>query len=205
MPDSCSARFDGRLKSWNDPRGFGFIEPLQGGGDLFVHIKSFPPGTGRPTVGCLLSFEVEQAAPGKKRATAIRFAMPARRPPARRAETPARWTLVRALAIPAFVALYAYATRAWLVGPWIAAVYLGVSLLTFVVYAIDKSAARHGRWRTPESTLHALALAGGWPGALLAQQLLRHKSTKPTFIAAYWVTVVLNVAGFTLVSWRLLA
>ena len=36
-------RFDGKLKSWNDDRGFGFIEPLQGGQEIFVHIKSFRP------------------------------------------------------------------------------------------------------------------------------------------------------------------
>ncbi|WP_294772326.1 DUF1294 domain-containing protein [uncultured Rhodoferax sp.] len=69
-----------------------------------------------------------------------------------------------------------------------------MSLLTFLVYAWDKSAARARRWRTPESTLHLMALAGGWPGALLAQQWLRHKSVKPAFRAVFWATVVLNVA-----------
>jgi hypothetical protein len=44
-------RFDGKLKSWNDELGFGFIEPLRGGQEIFVHIKSFPPGAGRPTIG----------------------------------------------------------------------------------------------------------------------------------------------------------
>jgi cold shock CspA family protein len=44
-------RFDGTLKSWNDDRGFGFIEPRHGDQDIFVHIKSFPAGTGHPTVG----------------------------------------------------------------------------------------------------------------------------------------------------------
>lgn len=81
---------------------------------------------------------------------------------------------------------------------WIAATYAAVSLLTFTMYAIDKSAARTGRWRTPEATLHLLALAGGWPGALLAQQWLRHKSAKQSFRAVFWVTVVLNVVGLVL-------
>jgi uncharacterized membrane protein YsdA (DUF1294 family) len=63
---------------------------------------------------------------------------------------------------------------------------------------MDKSAARSGERRTPESTLHLLALAGGWPGALLAQQFLRHKSTKAEFRRTFWVTVVLNVAGFVM-------
>lgn len=81
---------------------------------------------------------------------------------------------------------------------WIAAAYAGMSLLTFIIYAIDKAAARAQRRRTPESTLHLLALACGWPGALLAQQWLRHKSVKQPFRAVFWATVVLNVAGLVL-------
>ncbi|HPW85528.1 MAG TPA: DUF1294 domain-containing protein [Rhodoferax sp.] len=74
--------------------------------------------------------------------------------------------------------------------------YATASVITFLVYAIDKSAARQRTWRTPERTLHLLALAGGWPGALLAQQLLRHKTAKLPFRITFWITVVLNVAGF---------
>lgn len=81
---------------------------------------------------------------------------------------------------------------------WIAGAYASMSLLTLIVYAIDKSAAKAGRWRTKESTLHLLALAGGWPGALLAQQWLRHKSAKREFRVVFWATVVLNVAGLVL-------
>lgn len=73
--------------------------------------------------------------------------------------------------------------------------YLGASALSWVVYALDKAAARAGRRRTPENTLHLLALIGGWPGALVAQQWLRHKTAKASFIVVYRVTVVVNVAG----------
>lgn len=79
---------------------------------------------------------------------------------------------------------------------WIAGWYAAMSVITFLVYAVDKSAARRGDLRTPERTLHLLALTGGWPGALLAQQFLRHKSAKVEFRATFWATVVLNVAGF---------
>ena len=201
-------RFDGKLSSWNDERGFGFIEPLQGGQQIFVHIKSFPPGSGRPIAGLPLSFEVEIGPQGKKRAKAVEFL---RTRPQRRAASsdgPAPWTLPRLLAIPGFVLVYTFVAWHWPVSRWVAGAYVLASLAAFVAYAIDKAAARDGRWRTPESTLHAFSLACGWPGALLAQQFLRHKSAKPSFVAGFWGTVAMNVAGFVLLhtQWtRLLA
>jgi uncharacterized membrane protein YsdA (DUF1294 family) len=57
----------------------------------------------------------------------------------------------------------------------------------------DKEAARKtGRRRRPEQTLHLLSLLGGWPGALLAQRMFRHKSSKQSFQETYWITVVLH-------------
>ena len=70
------------------------------------------------------------------------------------------------------------------------------SILTFIIYAKDKSAAQNGRWRTSESTLHLLALVGGWPGASIAQQKLRHKSQKQSFRFVFWCTVLLNCSAF---------
>lgn len=70
-----------------------------------------------------------------------------------------------------------------------------MSLFTWLIYYKDKRAATRGDWRTPENTLHLLALAGGWPGALYAQQLLRHKSRKPSFRATFWLTLGVNVAA----------
>ena len=74
------------------------------------------------------------------------------------------------------------------------------SVVAFIAYAIDKSAAQNGRWRTKESSLHMFALIGGWPGALAAQRLLRHKSSKQAFQMAFWGCVALNCAalGWTL-------
>ena len=74
-------------------------------------------------------------------------------------------------------------------------VYVVASVITFLAYAQDKSAAQHNRWRTKENTLHSLALVGGWPGALLAQKLLRHKSSKASFQRVFWATVVVNVVA----------
>ncbi len=68
-----------------------------------------------------------------------------------------------------------------------------ISLATFVAYASDKRRAKTGRWRIPENTLHLLSLIGGWPGALLAQRLLRHKNRKPSFQTVFWLSVLLHV------------
>ena len=84
----------------------------------------------------------------------------------------------------------------WRPPTWFLAVHVVASGIAFVAYAADKAAAAARRWRTPESTLHLLSLIGGWPGALLAQQLLRHKTAKREFRLVFWATVLLNVAGF---------
>jgi uncharacterized membrane protein YsdA (DUF1294 family) len=67
-----------------------------------------------------------------------------------------------------------------------------LNLITFFTYWQDKHAASKGAWRTSESTLHLWSLAGGWPGAWFAQQVLRHKSRKQPFRLAYWATAVLH-------------
>ena len=111
--------------------------------------------------------------------------------------------LIHLLSIPAFALLYLVLAAYWHVPRIMALVYLLTSLLCFVVYGWDKSAARSGRRRTRERTLLLLGLLGGWPGAVLAQQMLRHKTAKTSFQITFWATVVLNVAGFVALHiWR---
>jgi len=75
----------------------------------------------------------------------------------------------------------------------ILSIYGIASLLTFLIYAVDKAAAKKGGWRIKESTLHLLSFIGGWPGALVAQKTLRHKTRKQPFRFIFWVTVILNI------------
>ena len=78
--------------------------------------------------------------------------------------------------------------------PWV--VLPGLALLniaTFFAYWKDKVAAEEETIRIREDVLHVLALAGGWPAAWLAQQVLRHKTVKPHFRAMYWLTVMVNL------------
>ena len=77
-----------------------------------------------------------------------------------------------------------------------AAIYVIASIVTIAVYAIDKYSSIRGGWRVSEAMLLLLGLIGGWPGAIVAQQAIRHKSKKPAFRRAFWATVVINVAFF---------
>lgn len=78
---------------------------------------------------------------------------------------------------------------------WLASVYGVASVVCFIVYAADKSAAAGQRRRISERTLLLLGLACGWPGALLAQRWLRHKTAKTSFQIAFWCSVAANVAA----------
>ena len=109
------------------------------------------------------------------------------------------------LPILLFALLYAAATLAWHVSPMVGAAYLAMSAACFAAYAIDKSAAARGERRTAESTLLMLGLLGGWPGAVLAQQWLRHKTVKQPFRRQFWLTVAANLVAFVWISRRLLA
>jgi len=82
----------------------------------------------------------------------------------------------------------------WLRGQTIIplAAYWMVSLIAFFLYWSDKRKAQTDRWRTPENILHAVELAGGWPGALIAQQAFRHKTRKVSYQVLFWVIVLLH-------------
>ncbi len=197
-------RFEGTVKSWNDDRAFGFIAPSQGGQEIFLHITALPTRTTRPPLNQRVTFELELNQDGKKRAKNVQLAQgPRVARPNRSANSPsaAQWGGATLFAIPAFLLVYLATALFWHVPLAVGVAYVAMSVICFITYAIDKSAAQSGAWRTPESTLHLLGLLCGWPGALLAQQFLRHKSTKAEFRSAFWATVVVNVGAFLVLSY----
>ncbi len=72
---------------------------------------------------------------------------------------------------------------------WIVAAYVASSGAAYALYAVDKRRAKSSCWRIPEVNLHLLELLGGWPGAFLAQQRLRHKNAKASFQFVFWLIV----------------
>lgn len=107
-------RVHGTLSKWNDDRGFGFITPAKGDRDIFVHISEFPRDGVRPRVDELISFEVESAPDGKRRAVRVmRPNRPAPRGPSiSRRHNPARrrW-LDGSISLAVVAAIGVYATH----------------------------------------------------------------------------------------------
>lgn len=179
-------RYQGKITDWKDEKGFGFITPNGGSQRVFVHIKSFSNGQQRPVGNEIVTYELTHDAKGRPQANSVAFVGKRVTPTSPSGQaTP----LVLTATFLVFVTGSAFAGKLPIAVVWI---YLAASFVAFVAYALDKSAAKNDQWRTKESTLHLFALAGGWPGALAAQRLLRHKSSKPSFQFVFWVTVVLN-------------
>jgi uncharacterized membrane protein YsdA (DUF1294 family) len=71
---------------------------------------------------------------------------------------------------------------------------LAINAATMIAFAVDKRRASRGRWRTRERTLHIFELLGGWPAALLAMPLLRHKIRDRRYRLVQIAVILLHVA-----------
>lgn len=177
-------RHNGKIIRWNDDRGFGFIAAGDGGKDVFLHISAFRDRGRKPEQNESVTYELGHDAQGRPKALAVAFVE----------NRPVSFGLNGMFLLLSggfllFVVAAAYTGRLPIA---IAGLYLAASVAAFVAYAMDKSAAKVGRWRISEQRLHLFSLFGGWPGALAAQRLLRHKSSKTSFQVEYWVHVALN-------------
>ena len=203
----------GRIEQWNDDKGYGFVRPLESqttdgnAARAFVHIKAIARAGRRPANGDLVRHDVERDARGRLNAVNVSFVnaevMRAQAQRRNEAKTALRrhhasgklQDLVHRLIFAG--ALVVLAAGTWLHW-WPLAVTLafaGMGALSFIAYALDKSAANQNLQRTQEKTLHLFDLLCGWPGGLLAQQIFRHKTRKISFQIVFWITVVVNCAA----------
>jgi uncharacterized membrane protein YsdA (DUF1294 family)/cold shock CspA family protein len=184
-------RTKGKISSWDDEKGFGFITPFDGGKRLFVHIKAFRNHNRRPEINQVVTYELSADKQGRPRA--VEATLAGDRLPR---DMQKRFGSLPIIIAAVFLVIVGISVITSKIPPVVLGFYMVVSLVTFFIYAADKSAARKGAWRTKESTLHLLSLVGGWPGALVAQQQLRHKSRKESFRVVFWMTVLLNCGVF---------
>jgi uncharacterized membrane protein YsdA (DUF1294 family)/cold shock CspA family protein len=176
----------GKIIKWNDEKGFGFIESGAQGTEYFFHISSFKPKSHRPELGLEVSFKQSVDHQGRNQATKVYSIN------TKEAMGPSKKTFIASFL---FLLVVSVATFLDYLPKIILYLYLIISAVTFLFYAWDKSSAKRSRSRIAEATLHNLSLFGGWPGALLAQQILRHKSVKKSFRIKFWITVFLNLAS----------
>jgi len=179
----------GKIEKWNDSRGFGFIAPRNGGADVFVHVSAISSAARRPVAGDVVRYGLGRDNRGRAQARDVEFVgMDSARP---------RKGVGVDVRIGVVAAFFAALAIVWLAGGFPAVlilVYTVASAVAFGMYALDKKAAREDRWRIAESALHLVSLGGGWPGALLAQKALRHKTRKAGFQLMFRLTVVANCA-----------
>jgi uncharacterized membrane protein YsdA (DUF1294 family)/cold shock CspA family protein len=180
-------RYQGKITNWKDDQGFGFVTQNGGEEKAFVHVKAFSRRSRRPAEGDLITYELTMDEKRRFRADNVKF-VGEQTAPTNVSSTRSPGVVFAALFCCALV-LASFMGRL----PFaVLGVYLAASIIAFLAYAMDKSAAQNNRWRTQESTLHLFGLIGGWPGALFAQRTLRHKSKKEEFQTVFWATVVLN-------------
>jgi len=208
----------GTVVKWDDARGFGFIRAAGSIGDVFFHVRDFRSASGgTPRPGLAVTFdEIHVGGKGPRGmavqpsgedaslvATGPARGRPAARPPSGRSAPPPHAGAVIALPLmAAYAGVLVWSVWTLRFPWWVLPAFLVLNLLTFFAYWQDKWAAGQGRWRISEGTLHSWSLAGGWPGAWFAQQVLRHKSTKQSFREVYWATVILNCAALAaLLRW----
>ena len=196
----------GRVTKWQEDKGFGFIE-TEAGESIFFHVSEFKaqrcPAIGEEVVFTIgydnqsrlqakevqeLSFVQQKMAQKNKQIRQRNH----KRSVQAEFEAGQKKRLFLGVGFYGVLILLAVMNKlSWLVIGW----YIVLGVITYAMYAKDKAAAQSGDWRTPESTLHLLSALGGWVGAMVAQTYLRHKSQKAEFRLAYYLTVIINMAG----------
>lgn len=185
-------RLKGKIIKWNADKAFGFIVPNGGGDHVFIHKTALANRSRTPQTNDAITFSITKDKDGRYCACDATFS--GEKLKKKEAKKASKFSIYLSLLFLTTITISFFLGN---LPEKLLYVYLGLSALTFLAYAIDKSEAKNGAWRTQESTLHLFSLAGGWPGAALAQQFLKHKSAKREFRSVFWFTVIVNLGALT--------
>ncbi|MEH2353827.1 DUF1294 domain-containing protein [Nostoc sp.] len=192
----------GQLIRWNDNRGFGFIQPHDGSQEVFLHITALKDVNRRPQVDDFICYQLIASKDGKVRACNASIegvtsksssSIAPKKSVSRtvdKSSSLALQTLLLSL-LPGLGSIHLALTTG---NPIPLILYPVMSFITFRLYADDKSRAQQGQWRRQENTLHLCEFMGGWLGGFVAQQKLRHKSSKVSYQVVFWVIAILHIA-----------
>lgn len=73
----------------------------------------------------------------------------------------------------------------------------------FLTMGIDKSKAKHGKWRISEKTLFLLAAVGGSIGSLAGMYTFRHKTKHTKFVVGMPAILIVHMAAAVYVLYLL--
>lgn len=178
----------GKVIKWADDRGFGFIQPDGGGENVFVHISGCLNNSRRPKEGDEVSFQVNRE---QRRTKAVNVRIKGLLP------LPDTTTIANGVGALCLVTYFSYVfglIDLW----WPLVAYMGLSIVTFGFYYVDKKRAENKQWRITGTSLHTLEAIGGWPGALLAMGMLRHLTRKTEHVKMLAAIIAIHLGGWAL-------
>ena len=182
----------GKLIKWKDERGFGFIQPVDGSKEVFLHISEVKEATRRPQENDTIYYHCITDSDGKVRACNA-FILGARNKSAKLFNPRAYSFPIVEVVLLSLLPLVGAVHFTWTTrNPLPLILYTVMSLVTYALYADDKSRAQQKERRTSEQTLHLCEIAGGWLGAFIAQRILRHKSKKKSYQATFRAIVIFH-------------
>lgn len=210
-------KLDGRIIKYDAEKKFGFIQ-TKNNKDIFFHIREFRPRR-EPVVGEQIVFELGEDNQGRICAVNIQeLSFVIQKEQERQIKIQRRQAyeahqerqeqkhgVLNAVCIFSLVylILIAIAVLFFNISKIILVWYVIISIVSFIVYYLDKVAAENDERRTPEKTLHLIDVLGGWVGASFAHKFLNHKATKAEFRAVFYITIIANIIGLIAIDYLL--
>ncbi len=187
----------GEVIQWNNKGGYGFVRDAAGR-DYYVHVSKVEEGA-RPRVGDTVSFETAKGRNGRPSAVDViitaskQVAQPSLRDIRQSPGNVSRYKLGLRIAAATLLTLLIL----WAIGTdrapvWLGLLYAGMGTASALLYRFDKLYALNGRYRVSESNLHVVDLSFGIIGGLAAQEVYRHKTVKPRFVASTWLITLIH-------------